>query len=178
MNSAIIHKGAQKGSVLIVSMLILLVLTLIGVTAMGTSALEEKMAGNSRDQNQAFQAAEAALRDAEVVLNGIVSSAAFNAACTNGLCAQGINPVINAATWTGANSQVYAGPTLPGISTPPRYVIQIVNVIGSTPSPTIANNGGVIVGNRVTLFLITARGTGGTDNATVILREHFGRVGI
>lgn len=160
-------------------MLILLVLTLIGVTAMGTSALEEKMAGNSRDQSQAFQAAEAALRDAEIVLGGIVSTAAFDAACTNGLCAQGVNPVISAATWTGgATSQAYAGTALPGISTQPRYVIQIVNVIGNAPSPTIVNNGGVTVGNRVTLFLITARGTGGTDNATVILREHFGRVGI
>ncbi len=53
----------QKGAVLVVSLMILLVLTLIGVTAMTTSTLEERMAGNLKDVNLAFQAAESTLRD-------------------------------------------------------------------------------------------------------------------
>ena len=55
----------QAGSALIVSLVILLLLTLIGVTAMSTTSLEERMAGNNRDENIAFQAAETAARDGE-----------------------------------------------------------------------------------------------------------------
>jgi len=36
----------------------LLLLTIIGITGIQVSGLEEKMAGNSRDQNLAFQSAE------------------------------------------------------------------------------------------------------------------------
>ncbi len=61
---------SQSGAVLLVSLIMLLLLTLIGVTGMQTAGLEEKMAGNMRDRNIAFQAAEAALRDAERDIRG------------------------------------------------------------------------------------------------------------
>ncbi|OGR32354.1 MAG: hypothetical protein A2091_00395 [Desulfuromonadales bacterium GWD2_61_12] len=102
----------ESGAVLIVSLILLLVLTLLGITAMQSTTLEEKMAGNLADRNLAFQAAEAALRDAEnEIENGsllplpdrftnkytgaptdpdaqrrIVGGVGFSAACTNGLC--------------------------------------------------------------------------------------------
>jgi type IV pilus assembly protein PilX len=50
--------------VLIVALLFLVMLTLLGVTAMTGTTMEERMAGNARDNAVAFQAAEAALRDA------------------------------------------------------------------------------------------------------------------
>ena len=164
----------QKGSVLIVSMLILLVLTLIGVTAMGTSALEEKMAGNSRDQDLAFQSAEAGLRDAEIFLNGIVATGGFNNA--NGLYALGANPdVFNLVTWNNVNSRAYSG-ALPNITTQPRYIIEL--------RPTVGGNNGIELNScfgcsnsapPVTMFRITARGTGGTGNAEVLLQSFYGR---
>ena len=55
----------QSGAVLIISLIMLLLLMLIGTTSMQSTSLEEKMAGNSRDQNLAFQSAEAALRAGE-----------------------------------------------------------------------------------------------------------------
>lgn len=55
----------QSGMVLVISLIILMLLTLIGITGLQTTGLEEKMAGNMRDRNVAFQAAESALRDAE-----------------------------------------------------------------------------------------------------------------
>ncbi|MEE9355515.1 MAG: PilX N-terminal domain-containing pilus assembly protein [Methylococcaceae bacterium] len=48
----------QQGAILIVSLFMLILLTLIGVSAMKTTALEEKMAGNLRQQDFAFQAAD------------------------------------------------------------------------------------------------------------------------
>jgi type IV pilus assembly protein PilX len=61
----------QSGAVLIISLIMLLLLTLIGASSMQTTTLEEKMAGNMRDRNIAFQAAESALRDAEQDIRGI-----------------------------------------------------------------------------------------------------------
>ncbi|HDK45694.1 MAG TPA: PilX protein, partial [Actinobacteria bacterium] len=82
------HHGSkkQRGTALIVSLLILLVLTILGVAAMSTTTMEEKMAGNSRKIDLAFQSAESALRDAQTdpaIKNDLT---AFDSTCTNGLC--------------------------------------------------------------------------------------------
>lgn len=58
----------QNGAALITSLMFLLVLTIIGIASMGTTTLQERMANNTREQNLAFQAAEAALRDGEAWL--------------------------------------------------------------------------------------------------------------
>ena len=55
----------QDGAALITSLIFLTVLTVLGMSSMGTALLESRMAGNSRDRNLAFQAAELGLRDAE-----------------------------------------------------------------------------------------------------------------
>ncbi len=55
----------QSGIALVIALVFLLVLTILGVTAMQTSTLQERMSGNVRDRNLAFQFAEEALRDAE-----------------------------------------------------------------------------------------------------------------
>ena len=54
----------ERGAVLIVALLFLVMLTMLGITAMTGTTMEERMAGNARDNSIAFQAAEAALRDA------------------------------------------------------------------------------------------------------------------
>lgn len=56
---------AQRGAVLVVALMFLVVLTLLALTSMSGTTLEERMAGQYRDLNFAFQAAEAGLRDAE-----------------------------------------------------------------------------------------------------------------
>lgn len=92
---------AQRGSVLIVSLGILAVLTLIGLSGANTTTLEERMAGNFRDQRVAFESAEAVLVDAErwVEENDLqpipaaavacVGSQCFDTTCTQGLCFNG-----------------------------------------------------------------------------------------
>jgi type IV pilus assembly protein PilX len=68
------HSGKQSGAVLIVALLFLVILTILGITAMTATTFEERMAGNTRDVGLAFQAAEAAMRDARRDINGIVIS--------------------------------------------------------------------------------------------------------
>lgn len=55
----------QSGFALIVGLVVLVLLTLIMLTALKMASLEERMAGNLRSENIAFQAAESALREAE-----------------------------------------------------------------------------------------------------------------
>jgi type IV pilus assembly protein PilX len=58
----------QQGAILIVSLLLLLVMTVLALTASQTTRLQERMAGNARDLDMAFQAGEAGLRAAEMRL--------------------------------------------------------------------------------------------------------------
>ncbi|PKD42165.1 hypothetical protein CWO84_01830 [Methylomonas sp. Kb3] len=62
-------KIKQTGAVLVVALIMLMLLTIIGVTGTNVTSLEEKMAGNMRDRNLAFQAAESALQAGETWLN-------------------------------------------------------------------------------------------------------------
>jgi len=64
---------AERGAVLVVSLMFLVVLTLLALTSMSGTTLEERMAGQYRDLNLAFQSAEAALRDAERDLFGVTA---------------------------------------------------------------------------------------------------------
>ena len=58
----------QQGMVLLVGLIILVVLSLLAISSIRTTTLEERMTGNSQDQQIAFQVAEAALREAEAIL--------------------------------------------------------------------------------------------------------------
>lgn len=58
----------QRGVVLLVGLVVLLVLSLLALGSIRSTTLEERMTGNSQDQQIAFQVAEAALREAEAIL--------------------------------------------------------------------------------------------------------------
>lgn len=70
------RKGSagQRGAVLITGLTILVVMTLIGITAMQTTVLEERMAGNLRQQNEALQASEAGLQLGLTYLEGLLEA--------------------------------------------------------------------------------------------------------
>ncbi|WP_345890269.1 PilX N-terminal domain-containing pilus assembly protein [Pseudomonas sp. PDNC002] len=57
---------SQGGAVLLVSLVMLLLLTIVGLAGLRMAQLEERMAGNLRDRQVAFQGAEAALRAGEL----------------------------------------------------------------------------------------------------------------
>lgn len=57
---------AQQGAVLIMGLLILLVVTLIGVGSMNNATMEHRITGNLLDSQSAFQAAESALQIGEM----------------------------------------------------------------------------------------------------------------
>jgi type IV pilus assembly protein PilX len=66
----------QRGIALPVVLIFVVVMTLLGVTVIRNITLEEKMAGNLNNQQIAFQAAEAALRDCENYIQNTAIAAA------------------------------------------------------------------------------------------------------
>jgi type IV pilus assembly protein PilX len=54
--------AGERGAVLIIGLVILLVITMVGITGQQGTVLQERMAGNMRQNNIALQAAEAALQ--------------------------------------------------------------------------------------------------------------------
>lgn len=58
----------EHGFVLVTSLIFLVVITLLAVSAISSSTLQEHMASNARDKSRALQAADAALRQGEMLL--------------------------------------------------------------------------------------------------------------
>ena len=86
----------QRGFVMVTAIMLLVILTLVVLSLMRTSILEERMVGNHRDWNNAFQSAESALRDAEreiltgTRVNGVTG---FVSDCSaDGLCLPNVCP--------------------------------------------------------------------------------------
>jgi len=106
----------QRGITLIMSLLFLLLLTILGVTAINMSTLQEKMSGNLRDQDVAFQAAESALRYGELMVNNMWLTGRPNpksvSSCPSGTvtCAwdTGATDPLNDIWWSGFR-QLYGG---------------------------------------------------------------------
>ena len=59
------NSGRQRGAALITSLFILIVMILLAIMVMNMSLMQERMAGNVRESNEAFQEAEATIREIE-----------------------------------------------------------------------------------------------------------------
>ncbi|CAG4971127.1 pilus assembly PilX family protein [Novilysobacter luteus] len=80
----------ERGAALIVVLILLLVMTLLGLASLRGTLMEERMSANMYDRSIGFQAAEAALREAETRLLQPGTLAAFPTladTCNQGLCA-------------------------------------------------------------------------------------------
>jgi type IV pilus assembly protein PilX len=173
----------SRGAVLIISLILLLALTLISVTALQGATQGEHIASNTRQRNLAFQAAEAGLRAGEAFLSS--TAAAFDNS-TAGLRGP-VSPTVDIATywlttynWTATAGGTNAGSVLGSLDSTlnvqPRYVIELLF------SNTSGSGGGALqAGKRIdaglptSWYRVTARGTGGTADAVVILQSIYRR---
>lgn len=67
--------GSQRGMTLIISLIFLVILTILGLTVTNTNSVQNRMAGNTRQRDLAFQAAEHALKAAEASISDVNSDA-------------------------------------------------------------------------------------------------------
>lgn len=165
----------QKGAVLVVGLVMLLLMTVVGLAAIRGSGMQELMAGNMRDRNLSFQAAEAGLRSGEAIL---VNTAAMNFDGNNGLYPDlslpGSTPGVP-THWTGANWEANAATgdeELDGLFAQPRYVVE---ELPRTLAPG-AEGGAVdfasqLTAEEVLYYRVTSRATGGSENAVTILQS-------
>lgn len=170
----------QSGVALFISLVLLLVLTIIGVSSVQTTSLEVRMTRNEHDSMLAFQSAESALRDAEAVVQALVSTAGFTAGGNNGLyegADMGVEPVFQqAAIWDAGNSRE-SETAVDGVASQPRYIIEHLGaVVRSENAYQIDDPYSASAADRIDIFRITARGTGGSINSQVTLQSSFGRI--
>ena len=156
----------QNGISLVIVLIFLFVLALLGVTTATVTGIGERQAGNSRDRDLAFQAAEAALTDAQLYLT------------------QAGSPYCNDAkiqSWDTSTSNDNSPSYWAG-----RFSASCDNCF--TPSPGVPTGAGLVVEQPRYLidqrpsdsaspharhYVVTARAVGGTTNAVVILQAEY-----
>lgn len=170
----------QQGATLIVALIFLIIIMAVSLSGIQSTALEERMASNTRERNQALQAAEAGLREAEQYLNTLVSTSHFGTDA--GLLAESdAEPdYFNSVLWVDATSikvTTAAIGNLTNLSEYPRYIIKYVveNKADTDESLSIDGYGERLAGESATIFKITSRGVGGSSNAQVVLQTHYGK---
>lgn len=153
-------RSAQHGATLMVAMIFLIVLSLLGIAAVQNNTFQEKMAGNSRDRELAFEAAEAALQDAGANIATLrpgpwdgTATGLYTYVATNANDASYWN---NAALWDESTKYRTPGTTIAQVATQPKYRIEKKTDIGSTE-----------------YYRVTARGIGSSANTVVILQAEY-----
>lgn len=175
----------QRGIALVLSLVFLLLLTMIGIAALNTTALEEKMTNNVKDRNLAFQAAESALILAESWIYTQIGKPVFpNVSAGLYLPDTGVSgdpdgvDNWNENIWSGGNVVTY--PNKPGasgsgslgkIQTQPRYILEDMGEVPESGGSVVTSSNYKSSGS--TVLRITARGTGGTDAAVVMVQSTY-----
>jgi type IV pilus assembly protein PilX len=178
MNLSYSNTHRERGAVLIISLLLLLVMTILAISISQTSTLEERMAGNSRDQEMAFQAAESGLRAGESALRaaaGTINTCANLANCKS-------TPMHNysafdlssqSQSWWNTNGIDYgtAAQDLTYVKEDPRYVITERGEYSD--SYGIGSAGG---GSATYIFYeVTSHSRGGTASAEAVTQSIYAK---
>lgn len=124
----------QRGVALVVVLILLLIMTLLGLASLRSTLLEERMTGNLFDRSLAFQAAEAGLRQGEVVaatLGSPPTGSTCNAAGVCGPPAAGVDRSLGTVGWVPAAA--LAGNTLAVANASDlQYLVEYMGVYNTT----------------------------------------------
>jgi len=166
---------AQRGAALVIAMLILMLLTSLGVAMFRSFGLQERIAGNTREKQHAFQAAQSALQFGEWWLTQ--GNATTGTTCSGLLSAtQVCSNAVTMATFTAGPWTALGAPYVP------------INVNGASPM-TISTSGGVGtyyaqprlyinymgLGSSGTarVYQVTAIGNGGDLNSVAVVQSTY-----
>jgi type IV pilus assembly protein PilX len=174
---------SQHGAALFVSLILLVVMTLLALASSQGTRMQERMSGNARDADLAFQAAEASLRDGEQKISEQVNAPI---SCTDAtlpclffqLNVLPTDLALAQKSWWDSRGRQYLAPAAGTVAPPsmanvhddPRSVIEEVGYI--PPSKTIGR-GSPPPGR--TFYRVTAHGTGGTTTAEAVVESTYSR---
>jgi type IV pilus assembly protein PilX len=172
------HPGSrrQQGIVLITSMIILVVMTLFALTAVRMVSQQERMAGYSYDRSLAFQAAEAALREAESLVESAKPQPATGASCgsvavTSAASVQmcGAPAAVTTTRWTDPAFTGWANATAVGsgsLAVTPQYFVEYMGAVYPCKSEAVP------LTNNCKRYRITAR-AGDAGRAKVMVQSLY-----
>lgn len=159
----------QRGTVLVISLIMLTVLSMLAFSAVRSTTAEERIAGDLRNSNVAFQAAETALRYCEGEVSRYIATRTADVpvhAFTGNSAAIPPSAWKLSANWaednTGMSRTVPAAMKLPHVSRQPECMIEewifaLRNTLDGS-EPFIS-------------YQVTARGYGGSADAIVLLQS-------
>lgn len=157
----------QRGMVLIVCLIVLVVVTIMGLSSIRDTSMEEKMAGNMKNRNMAFQAAESALREGEAFVETTSVLPSFDG--SDGLYPQ-LSDVLHGVSWSVSSAVRSYGSTLSGLAEDPVYIIEQMESELESESLEASQSA-----DTQTYYRITARAVGSTATAVVILQTIYRR---
>ncbi len=185
------HPYKEIGIALVTSMLILVVLTLIGLTMFRGFGLQQKIAGNTREKERSYQAAQNALAFAEWwLVNGTQGSVrpGTGSTCTSSQSTN-VTSQSNMFVCSNAPSDPSDPTTWPAVLsyTPPNMMVNSAagsatdgygNVdINYSKAPGIYINFKNRVidssGHTINVYTVTAAGFGGSSNSTSVVQSVF-----
>ncbi|HEY0942671.1 MAG TPA: pilus assembly protein [Steroidobacter sp.] len=185
----------QRGAALVISLLLLLVMTLLGLGASQSTRLQERMAGNQRDQELALQAAEAALRYAESHVSGERGGGApvINCSSPGGVTCKSydqrtlVDPLTNVALdlanqsdewWERWGRKLGSDPDdgnvdleIEGVASAPESIVEFQGERKDSLS-----EGGSNFNVTREFYTVTARSTGQTENARVVIQSSYSKL--
>ena len=180
-----------RGVSLLIILLMMLALSMLALGAMNSGIVQERMVGNARDRHVALQAAEAALRDAELDLeNNLHADSGFVAGCAAGLCLAPSDSTDNpqsAPLWSGldwSTARAYGsrtgaaallGPENAALSAQPRYVIERLPTLPPASGESAGFGGGWSLAPtvRARAYRITVRASGMRSSTVVMLQSLY-----
>jgi type IV pilus assembly protein PilX len=175
MRTTSLNIRRQNGAILVVSLLLLLVLTVLALSGSQATRMQERMAGNARDLDIAFQAGEAGLRASETRIDTSVApkGLALNQCSDRDTCDADsrdtavIDKESQPSTWWLSSTRALGQP-LAEVSEEPRHYTEVRADI-----PDTLTMGGAQPKSGTMYFVNTARAVGATPTASVIVETTY-----
>ncbi|MDO5505890.1 MAG: PilX N-terminal domain-containing pilus assembly protein [Pseudoxanthomonas suwonensis] len=182
-------RGRQSGAALIVVLMLLVVVTILGIASMRGTIMQERMASATLGRAMAFQAAEAGLRQAEVMVREQTLLPDENqVGCVAGLCEQPTGDGTTPLAWETEgfwdnDGRGYRNGTVVasnGINLRPRYVVEYYGQSkGNDPSgaggaPLDMGQPPPDASSNQTIYRITSRAVA-PNGSEVILQSIYAR---
>jgi len=184
-----LHRRLGRGFSLIVILLMMVALAMLALGAMNSSIIQERMVGNARDRQVALQAAESAIRDAEIDIEVNLNAASgFAVGCANGLCISPSDtadnprsaPLWQGIDWTTARAYgsrtgatALLGPDNVALAAQPRYFVENLPVLPPLPGESAGIGGGSTPAPRARAYRITVQASGIRPTTVVMLQSVY-----
>jgi type IV pilus assembly protein PilX len=176
-----VSRQAQKGAVLIVGLIVALLMSIIGLAAIRGSGLQEAMAGNMRDRNLAFQAAESGLSAGEAnvavtvavppICDGTVHG---SAKCWFDLSSTPANAVDYLSDSSFSVKGILTALGLTYVDSQPIYVQEELTTFSPNDGSALDESGVTNI-TKLTPYRTTAKGVGLTAESQVIVQSTYNR---